>query len=196
QQALSDADLITAIALRGLGHARLVARRKTLSPEVETLLHALRDPEIERLRRAATAPEAAESGSRSEATRQWLRQMMAPVEVSAFYRSLREAAFSGRPSAFEFRLADGAGISLDSARTLCRSEDLTELAMVLCARGVSAEQAFLLICALRPETFGDTGLIRQFIEEFEALDPEACREFLRDWRAPSQSRAVNGEPAW
>src|SRR5690606_18504649 len=93
QQALSDADLITAIALRGLGHARLVARRKTLSPEVETLLHALRDPEIERLRRAATAPEAAESGSRSEATRQWLRQMMAPVEVSAFYRSLREAAF-------------------------------------------------------------------------------------------------------
>lgn len=197
QQALSDAELITAIAMRGLGHARLVARRRHLSGEVESLLAALHDPEIERLRRAASATEPAEADSKSEATRHWLRQMMAPAEVPAFYRSLREGAFSGRPSAFEFRLADGAGIGLEAARTLCRSADMTELAMVLCARGIVPEQAFLLLCALRPEAFGDTGSIRQFIEEFEALDPEACREILRDWRAPSGLRMpAAGEAAW
>src|SRR5690606_21907546 len=153
QRALGDAELITAIAMRGLGHARLVARRKQVSAEVETLLAALHDPEIERLRQAANAAEPAAASSKSEATRQWLRQMMAPAEVPAFYRSLREAAFSGRPSAFEFRLADGAGISLEAARALCRSTGMTELAMVLCARGIAPEQAFLLLCALRPEAF-------------------------------------------
>src|SRR5690606_29792592 len=48
--ALGDADLITAIALRGLGHARIIARRPVLSRELELLLSALHDGEIERLR--------------------------------------------------------------------------------------------------------------------------------------------------
>src|SRR5690606_5183334 len=54
-KALSDAELITAIALRGLEHARLVARRPQLSRELEALLAALHDPEIMRLRQGASA---------------------------------------------------------------------------------------------------------------------------------------------
>src|SRR5690606_16992973 len=190
-RALSDADLVTVIALRGVEHARLIARRPKLSREIEALLAALRDPEIDRLREAASTARRAAAGSKTDAARDRVRRMMAPAEAPAFYRSLRDAAFSGRPTAFEFRLADGAGIPLEAARSLCRAADLTELAMVLSARGITAEQAFLLVCALRPQDFGSPEPIRRFIEEFEALDPKACREILRGWRT-----AAEPEPAY
>src|SRR5690606_4173992 len=66
---LSDADLVTAIALSGLEHARLIARRPSLSPELEALLAALRDPEIARLREGAMLVHATESRSKGETTR-------------------------------------------------------------------------------------------------------------------------------
>ena len=192
-KALSDAELVTAIALRGLEHARLVARRPALSREIEALLAALNDPEIRQLRQGVSDSRSEQASSRSEATRRWLREMMAPAEIPAFYRSLRDAAFSGRPSAFEFRLADGAGISLEAARAICRANDLTELAMVMAARGITAEQAFLLICALRPQSFDSAAPIRQFIEDYEALDPQACREILRGWRVAAETRSAEPE---
>jgi uncharacterized protein (DUF2336 family) len=94
--ALGDRDLVALIGKHGLPHARAIARRPDLHPAIASLLDALKDPEILRLRGrlalalvsdagepAAEMPAAQVAGRAAlEEARRILRAMMLPAEAT------------------------------------------------------------------------------------------------------------------
>ena len=139
--ALSDVDLIALIARQGVGHARIIAKRKKLHPTIAALAAAL-------LRKENEAPKSIVGQSRkqlspalvtppplpvvvdpegpvqtAEETRKALRRIMlkpaqARLASAESWRRLRTAALSGSRSLLHAALAEVLRVDADRARML------------------------------------------------------------------------------
>ena len=197
-KALSDIDLIALIARKGVGHARVVARRAGLHPTIAALAAALERKE--RGKSAATMVDALpsvvrpaegilETRTRSlEETRAVLRDMMTapakpePTPLEA-YQHLRKAALAGSRPVFNAALADILRVDDATARAILTSADQGALLSALRALDLPDERAFLLMACAFPNSFPHPLSIRLFLERYGDTSLEAARDKLRSLRA-------------
>ncbi|HEY5817345.1 MAG TPA: hypothetical protein VIU14_02945 [Mesorhizobium sp.] len=207
--ALSDVDLIALIARKGIGHARIIARRKKLHPTIAALAAALLRKENtaagearKPLPAASPTPprlvpgdlDAAARTQTAEEARKALRTMMlAPAQprltAADSWRRLRSAALSGSRGLLHAALAEVLRVGVDAARMLVESTDTTGLVSALRSLDLEDEQAFVLMACVFPNRFPHPVAIRLFFERYDALAVEAARETLRSLRADAPAPA-------
>lgn len=183
---LAEIDLIAIIGRHGASHARVIAQRKGLTERTTTLLQkagaTLPPPPAERVKM--------EPGQRAEQTRRALRGMMLPAGDKAKaaqrtepsltpYEKLRATALTGSNTFFQTALADALGIEFKQARALTLMPDPAGLARALKALGLSPEQGYLIVSAIRPMHFGHSAAIRSFVERYERISAEEAVELVR-----------------
>lgn len=193
---LCDIDLIRLIARHGLPHARAIARRPDLNPTIADLVKALERPAV--VRTGSDDPPrdpAGEAGKTDiEGIRQRLRGMMlspqetaghgrpVPLDRAAMFDKLRSTALTGRVAYFQTALADVLGIGFGKARSIVETAGFDELIPAFRALDLEAEQAFLLMAAIRPGTFAEIGDIKRFLDQYRLCRSEMARERLRSWK--------------
>ena len=195
--ALSDIDLIALIARKGVGHAKVIAKRNALHPTIAALAAALKRKERSTARPAQIAADPAPALPGVDVapgavgvTREALRSMMVAqgavdLDPDNAYRALREAALSGSSKLFHARLAGVLKVDDHTARGLAMSSDQSRLLTALRALELSEERAFLLMACAFPNQFPHPVSIRLFLEKFGEMDLETAREGLRGLRADS-----------
>lgn len=211
-KALSDVDLIALIARKGVGHARVIAKRAGLHPTIAALAAAL--VRKERLRKGevwshasgasqAWLPKPAfatvldtVSKRTAEQARAALRSMMvAPSHLKPApqesYARLREAALSGSGHLFHAALAEALRVDVAGARTIAKSADHTALMSALRSLDLPDERAFLLIACAFPNNFPHPVSIRLFLERYGNMDVETANDRLRSLRADALANAFN-----
>lgn len=220
---LRDVDLIALIGRRGLGHARAIARRKTLDPAIGHLIKALESAATIAAETAAQDPKAPDATSRAgrdapapaggaEAIRRDLRDIMlnsrpetapssASRHVDADFARLRDAALSGESAFLVTALAETLKLNPATARALPTAGGLSSLIAAFRSFDFTEERAFLLASAILPGQFAHPESIRLFLERYRALDPETARERVRGWKLEMvanwiqwQSANVRGRP--
>jgi len=198
-RSLSDIALIALIARKGVGHARVIARRTGLHPTIATLAATLE-------RKARIQPVAAaqpveiapaihpaggikETPKRSlEATRAALRQMMAapakpePTPLQAYER-LRKAALTGSRPMLHTALAEVLRVDEQSARSILDSANQAALMSALRSLDLPDERAFLLMACAYPNSFPHPLSIQLFLERYGSTDLDSARDHLRSLRA-------------
>lgn len=201
-QAITDIDLISLIGRHGLGHARIIARRKDLAQPIVSLIRALE---------AASQQTVEEAGPEHEVDRirRELRAMMhspdRPVVSAPLARDsdagtrIVMAALSGSFSALGVALGNAIGTPAETARHLLAQRSGADLAVALKALGLSEERSFLVMSCVAPARFTSVRSIRNFVDDYRALEPRECREALEEWRTalaaqePSVARAANSD---
>jgi len=197
-RSLSDIDLISLIARRGVGHARVISRRAGLHPTIAALAATL-----ERKARmqsgaalqgdtTATVPPAGavlETRRRSlEETRSALRHMMSapakpePTALEAYQR-LRKAALTGSKPILHTALADVLRVDQSSARSILESSNHAALLSALRSLDLPDDRAFLLMACAYPNSFPHPVSIRLFLERYGSTNLESARNQLRSLRA-------------
>jgi len=207
-EALSEVDLISLIARKGLPHARAIAKRPKLSPKVAALIEKLAKSGGEAaLRKDASRPTnpvdpspeekgpagpARQGQGAAEEVRAKLREMMREhagrrpqggsrhQTAAQIYQKLKATALIGS-GFFQTALADALGISFMKARSLIEAQNYTDLMIALRALDLDDAQAFLLISTARPSTFCHPEAIRLFIERYNLLRHDAVLEQVRRW---------------
>jgi uncharacterized protein (DUF2336 family) len=201
---LRDVDLIALIGRHGLGHARAIARRKTLEPAIAQLIRAMEAAASAAAAAGAAAPSEpplgptppdtghAGRGEAAEATRERLRAIMkagqpAPAPGSKngsevdFVR-LRDAALTGEAQFLATALAETLKVNVATARAIPSTEGLSSLIAAFRALDFSEERAFLLVAAILPGQFSHPEAVRLFLDRYRALDAETARERVRGWK--------------
>jgi uncharacterized protein (DUF2336 family) len=196
---LSDVDLIALIARKGVGHARVIARRARLHPTIAALAATLerkaraQSPDIAAHEKAplfVKPVDAMLEGSRRslEDTRSALREMMTapakpePTPLEAYQR-LRNAALAGSKPILHAALAEVLRVDEPSARALVQSSNRSAFVSALRSLDLPDERAFLLMACAFPNSFPHPLSIRLFMERYGATDVESAREQLRSLRA-------------
>jgi uncharacterized protein (DUF2336 family) len=196
--AIGDVDLIALIGRHGLGHARVIARRKDLKPPIAALIRALES--ASRTRTALDEPEHEVDRIRRE-----LRAMMgaaqdaepvgADTAVADRSQALVRAALSGSFAAISLELGRSLDVSEDKARLLVSQASLADLPLALRALGVSDERAFLIVACVRPVRFATVRSVRAFVEDYRALDAAECRSAVAEWRTTIAGEEAPRTPA-
>ena len=220
-RALADIDLIGLIGRNGIGHARAIARRPSLSGNIAALINALGIAPLASTASAeapadpAPAPRVAErkpSGAAAEETREQLRAMMEPAEISAqalrpdgpidwvaahaAYPRMVATGMTGVAALFHTAIADAFDMGFDGARRMIEDDEGTSLAVALKAAGLSAAEAFLVAALAFPPRMGSTAAIRDFVEAYRTLDIDGARRQVATWRdkAPRSVLVQDQEP--
>lgn len=216
-RALCDVDLIRLIGRHGLPHARAIARRPHLNPAIGSLLDALKDPEIRRLRGGRpdlavvgehkTEQPPARAGAAAEDARRRLREVMLPARGIApadslepiavspspdIYPKLLDTALSGRLPLFQTALADALGLEFAAVRVAVEAHGHANLLVALRALELREEQAFLLAAAIHHSVFDGPAAIRLFLSRYRMLDRDTALRRIEDWKAGS-SRSSEAE---
>lgn len=222
--ALADIDLIGLIGRNGIAHARAIARRPRLNPNIAALINALgiaAEAEAGDMVPAATQPPAAPAsireahparprGAAEEETREQLRAMMAPaapaapktplappdwVTAHAAYPRMVTTGLTGVAALFHTAIADAFDMSFEGARRMAEIEQGERLAIALKAAGLTTAEAFLVAALAFPPRFGSTAAIRAFVEAYRALDIDRARRELCAWRERDGGPMRVGRPA-
>ena len=191
---LGEVDLIALIGRLGLAHARAIARRPQPGPRLKALLSSLRDEDIAR----RFPPLAGED--RLAVARERLRAIgrdQTPAGA-AHWRSLCDSALTGIPALFQTALADALETGFSAAGRIVEREVLSIAAFRVI--GLSAEQAFLLVCATGAARLAAATFIRQFFSDYDSLDIEACSRVIDEVAVeiadrPAVPAAQNGDRA-
>lgn len=97
------------------------------------------------------------------------------------YQKLKTTALTGIAAFFQTALADALGISFVKACSLTHAQSYTHLMIALRALDLDEAQAFLVVSAAFPSTFGHPEAIRLFIERYHLLDQDAAIEQVGGW---------------
>jgi uncharacterized protein (DUF2336 family) len=187
---LSEIDLIALIGRYGLHHARAISRRRDPGPRLSALLASLRDEDIAN---RFTGPESSNADKLREQLRAIGLQQTTPESVRP-WQNLRDTAATGIPALFQTALADALDIGFGDAGTIMGRKALANAAFR--SLGLSAEQAFLLNCALFPVRAVDAIAVRQFLSDYDEVGPGQLREWLDAARAPAETKPAESiEPA-
>lgn len=187
---LSEIDLIALIGRYGLHHARAISRRRDPGPRLSALLASLHDEDIAN-RFASTGT------SNADKMREQLRAIglqQAVPESARTWQNLRDTAATGIPALFQTALADALDIGFGDAGTIIGRKALANAAFR--SLGLSAEQAFLLTCALYPGRAVDAIAVRQFLSDYEEVGPGQLDEWLDAAGVPAETELADSiEPA-
>ena len=221
-RALADIDLIGLIGRNGLAHARAIARRQGLNPNIAALVRALGvEPETEiavpqpaeapRIQNPAaeTPQQAVSQGQAAEEIRERLRAMMQPSNRTS------PAVPSSEPSRVDWVAAHAAyprlvATGLTGAAALFQTAvaDAFELAfdraceivgapesfpVALKAAGFTVAEAFFVTALAFPPRFGNTAAIRSFVEDYRRLDVDEARRLVSNWQARAPRAAVEAD---
>jgi uncharacterized protein (DUF2336 family) len=92
------------------------------------------------------------------------------------YEKLKATALTGTRAFFQTTLADALNIDFAKARSLTESQSYAYLMVALRALGLVETQAFLIVAALFPSSFGHPEAIRLFLERYMLLHRDAAIE--------------------
>lgn len=210
-RALTDIDLIGLISRHGLSHARVIARRKNINPDIANFIRLLSmkaSAEMDsRLARTRV------SGPAVEQVRDRLRSLMqarladgapdatpdsgriSPGSENEPFAVLRDAALASDPDLFADALARALDVSLFRARRLATAITYSDLLIGLKSLRLSEEQAFLITAAIYPSQVFNGAAMRLFLERYRSLDASHVEERLREWRMQDQTIKPSDDPA-
>jgi uncharacterized protein (DUF2336 family) len=210
---LTSVDLVAIVHRRGLGHARVISRRRHPAPELLKLLHSLDDPAIERalalqgttsdasspVGRSGLAP-ARETNSHQPVT---LRDMHAALrdilEESAsatdggedrLAGALIEKALDENPALFETALADALGVGIERARRVIGQEPGADFFCGLRSLGLLVQDAYFLTGLVYGVAPADKSELREFTRGYKAIDTETALATVRRWKADEISQKL------
>ncbi len=194
--ALGDVALIALIGRHGLGHARIIARRKDLNPPIAQLIRALEAA-------SRHQPGAAEPEHEVDRIRRELRAMMQEpatpptlnTDADDAGAAIVAAALSGTFAALATALGAAISVDRDKAPLIIGQQSLADLPLALRAAGLSGERAFLVASCISPARFASVRDIRGFIEDYEALDTAECMAAVAEWRDAVDAAEPRLQPA-
>ncbi|MDN5927178.1 MAG: hypothetical protein L0I29_08900 [Hyphomicrobiales bacterium] len=207
--ALSDFDLATLISRHGAAHARVIARRPSLSASIRrfaenSLVARKKMPETPPTAETRKPAAVGEKQATAEETRRKLQAMMRPAGSQArfenrsgkvfdesagisHYEKLCSTALTGVPVFFQTALADALDVEFERARALTETGSYYYLLVALKALGLDEGQAFLLTAAAFPSHFAHPETIRLFLERYRQLHRDAAIEKVGYWKVDSFS---------
>lgn len=192
---LTDADLLSLIARKGVAHARVIARRKGLNPTIAALIRQIEANAAAHQAgpaRTARQPAAQQAtpAKRTEAMRDQLRGMMQPstattsgVGVGNVYPLLRMAALSGERERFIEMLAQGLNLDHETASTLTMTSAAPLLITALRALALTGEQALLIVACMAPAYLARPGAARDLVNAFAAQSIGGARQRVAEYQS-------------
>ena len=200
--ALSTGDLIEIIHEKGIAHARAVARRSALEPELVEILRAMRDSAIDRslaLASEAEPHEEADTGSgESERLRQARAALKALVQAgqpagsgaASLADRLIDAALLDQTDRFHREFAEALDLDAESVAGIVGHGLNAELTIALAALGLSAEAAHLVLTGLFGLVHEDLNSLRLFVHSYRQIDREKAQSTVLRWKTREHSRKL------
>ncbi|MGH6763074.1 MAG: hypothetical protein ACRECW_15990 [Phyllobacterium sp.] len=188
---LTSTDLAAVIESRGLGHARVIARRPLLDGDLLERLARFEDDIIDdslsdRAHRHG-ADQGDESGrpSRIEETRAALRTMMVPSQTdpSVLADKLINAVFLDDPAFFQIALANALKTTLGQSKAIIGRTLRTDFILALRALDIRPSDAHLIITARFGPVLTTRPALRTFIDDYRALSQQAARDAIAEFKS-------------
>lgn len=199
---LEPTDLIELIDSRGLGHARVIARREDDDADLLARLHSFDDEIIDgsladrwQNQPAAPTPDQARP-SGIERTRETLRELMTgrrePGEDASpmLANKLIDAALLDDGAFFQTALADALGIGFDRCGTIVGKMLRADFIVALRSLGIGPSDAHLIISARFGPVFASRSSLKGFITEYRALTIEAATANMETLKTEDISQAL------
>lgn len=201
---LTTLDLAAIVHRQGLPHARVIARRRAVEPDLARLLHSFGDPAIERAlalrERSEAAPPTprrrprpsspADATTGVDAVRAALRDIMeesaAPAtetDERSIADRLIERALDDNDALFETAFADALGISFERAGRILGEAPGADFFSCLKSLDLGIQDAYFLTGLVYGVASADKAELRQFAHSYDAIDAEAARAAIRRWKA-------------
>jgi uncharacterized protein (DUF2336 family) len=203
---LDPSDLIGIIDRKGLGHARVIARRDIDDPELLRVLHGFDDPAIERA--LALQSHSVHSGDtdmqdalltqespRLRETREALKALMRDSDKGfsgdqALAEHLVDAALLDETALFEQEFARALALDPDSAKRIIGHGLNAELTIALASLGLSAEAAHLVLTGLFGLVHKDLHSLRLFVQSYRQIDRDKARATVERWKVLENSQKL------
>lgn len=210
--ALSTSDLLHLIEARGLGHARIIARRRPQDALFTALLQSFADPEIDRILAqeidleaplsldapSVKVPEKTNSQKLTQIHQQ-LNMMMRDANsdldnatarhlppVSSYQvpeNHLIDSALLINPDFFRTALADALGVSLERAKHIIGEWPSSQLPIALKALNLTAQDCYLILTAVLGTIHGDRDSLRDFVHIYRSINSETAQQIVERWKA-------------
>ncbi|MFK4824104.1 DUF2336 domain-containing protein [Paenochrobactrum sp. BZR 588] len=210
--ALSTSDLLHLIESRGIGHARIVARRHDQDALLIGLLQSFDDAEINQIlerqghlpslhnSEQIAKPQAEKTNSQKlMQIHQQLNMMMRDANVdlehsvkrnlppqSAYQvpeNHLIDSALLINCDFFRTALADALGVSLERAKHIIGEWPSSQLPIALKALNLSAQDCYLIMTAVLGTIHGDRDSLRDFVNIYRSIKPETAQQIIERWKA-------------
>jgi uncharacterized protein (DUF2336 family) len=203
---LDPSDLIGIIDRKGLGHARVIARRDIDDPELLRVLHGFDDPAIERA--LALQSHSVHSGDtdmqdalptqespRLRETREALKALMRDSDKGfsgdqALAEHLVDAALLDETALFEQEFARALALDPDSAKRIIGHGLNAELTIALASLGLSAEAAHLVLTGLFGLVHKDLHSLRLFVQSYRQIDRDKAQATVERWKVQENSQKL------
>lgn len=196
---LMPVDLVAIVGRHGKEHARVISCRRHLPNDVIEALASV-DDEVVRDRIADGGPQAKRGNvkpSDAAEARQILRDMattfvdmdsLVPGRVPVLRspgtpEHLVRLAMHEKPELLATALADGLGLTVARCLRIIRRSGTGELLTSLRALQLNSDQAFVVLCALNPNTAASKADIRLMRDRFDAMEFEKALSTVRLWKA-------------
>lgn len=204
--ALADIDLIALIGRHGLPHARVIARRKDLNPDIRALIETLDSDMISGAVEANTDDAPRKRPHPLEEANDRLRSMMVPlasyparhmplprtaVTSTTAYLALRDTVLAGYEGAYEDALCELGGIDARQAHAICRTADIAAQLGLLRFLGLSAEQMFLVMACRQPQHASTGQAAAALLKRYAAISYAWSKELVLALRRERLPQAVN-----
>ncbi|PWV90660.1 uncharacterized protein (DUF2336 family) [Phyllobacterium myrsinacearum] len=202
---LTPADLVGLIELRGIGHARAIARRTVEDAALLQALRQLHDPAIDRalaLQSGLPAdkeneplkPVEAES-PRLRETREALRALMRASDAGlsadqALADRLIDAALLDETHTFRTVFTAALDLDGETAERIIGHGLNAELTIALAALGLSAEAAHLVLTGLFGLVHKDLHSLRLFVQSYRQIDQDKAQATVQRWKTEENSQKL------
>lgn len=210
--ALSTSDLLHLIEARGIGHARIIARRPQQDALLSGLLQSFNDGEIDSVLAQQNiitkqfglehpvnkVPEQTNSQKLAQIHQQ-LNMMMRDASTDAETTEARhlpphqsfqvpenhliDSALLINPNFFRMALADALGVSLERAQAIIGEWPSSQLPLALKALKLSAQDCYLILTAVLGTIHGDRDSLRDFVHIYRSIKPETAQQIVDRWKA-------------
>ncbi len=196
---LTTADLVDIIRRKGIGHARIIARRTTNDSLLLDTLHSFNDPALERTLAFQPSTEvetdAAPESERLFETRQALKQLMLEGDIGqsddqALADRLIDAALMDRTVKFQEDFARALDLGVESTVRIIGHGLNAELTIAFASLGLSAEAAHLILTGLFGLVHKDLRSLRLFVQSYRQIDQEKARATVTRWKIQENSAAL------
>lgn len=188
---LQSSDLIDLIGRKGLGHARVIARRPSRDPLLRQVLTSFADPAIERTLamqdeladKSDDMPAAIAEQESTPASLPVFSEMDFPTESDLIV----DAALLGSDAPFRKVLADALDLTLERVEMIIGKWPQTHLPIALKALGFTAAECFLTLTAVLGSVETDREGLRNFVKLYRSIDRQKATALIRRWRAEDMS---------
>jgi len=201
---LTPKDLIDIIAHKGIGHARVIARRRSSDSELRTVLQRFRDIAIDNALEIQShfdiggeddTHEHEKSGEspRLRETREALKALMRDATIaddSTLSNRLVDAALLDQTMSFETEFAIALGLDPETAKRIIGHGLNAELTIALAALGLSAEAAHLVLTGLFGLVHKDLRSLRLFIQSYRQIDRDKAQATVDRWKTLENSQKL------